>query len=68
MKLKIYASSLENVKVFRRDRFNSRLNQALKQPLERLLERLHKQLSDRSTDLYATTDRTDDKEIIRSRE
>ena len=68
MKLKIYASSLENVKVFRRDRFNSRLNLALKQPLERLLERLHKQLSDRATDLYATIDWTDNKEIIRSRE
>ena len=67
MKLKIYASSLENGKVFRRDCFNSRLNLALKQPLERLLEQLHKQLSNRSTDLYATTDWTDNKEIIRSR-
>ena len=68
MKLKIYASSLENVKVFRRDHFKSRLNQALKQPLKRMLEQLHKQLSKRLTELYSTTDRTDDNEIIRSRE
>ena len=68
MKLKIDASSLENFKVpVKATVLTFALIQTLKQPLKRLLEQLHGQLSNRSTDLYATTDQTDDKEIICSR-